>query len=282
MMVMVMSANGPLIGAIAVYIITIFWHLIYAEHYLYNNRIYKFMNRDLLKKAIKKLVLQEITMNANKVGTTDSLPDDDAVKALKKMVPGDETVEKRPGSSKVTASGKHQIALSRVSEGKYDVVSVTNGSDRRTAKNLDLDGVKEFVKKHADETEVSYVDKAKNKSLAALGKGTEKEEKTLEKEENTSDEYEESDEDTQIEISDKEDKKAEEKVDDELAPIHDENSAQMGGELVDKIEKIIDRVLKDKSKAEPKSAHLKTDTSKESPDKLTTKLKDTPALKLKK
>jgi hypothetical protein len=37
-----------------------------------------------------------------------------------------------------------------------------------------------------------------------------------------------------------------------------------------------------KSKAEPTTAHLKTDKDMESSDKLTTKLKDTPALKGKK
>ena len=50
--------------------------------------------------------------------------------------------------------------------------------------------------------------------------------------------------------------------------------------LTDKIEKIIDRILK--NKADAKTAHLKTDKDMESSDKLTTKLKDTPALKEKK
>jgi uncharacterized protein YdeI (YjbR/CyaY-like superfamily) len=49
---------------------------------------------------------------------------------------------------------------------------------------------------------------------------------------------------------------------------------------VDKIEKIVDKVLKDK--ADAKSAYLKHDKSTESPDKLSVKLKDTPALKEKK
>jgi len=40
--------------------------------------------------------------------------------------------------------------------------------------------------------------------------------------------------------------------------------------------------LKDKTKADAKSAYLKHDTDTESPNKLTTKLKDTPALKEKK
>jgi len=52
--------------------------------------------------------------------------------------------------------------------------------------------------------------------------------------------------------------------------------------LVDKIEKIIDRVLKSKVKADAKSPFLKADSDKESSDKLTVKDKGTPELKEKK
>jgi hypothetical protein len=88
---------------------------------------------------------------------------------------------------------------------------------------------------------------------------------------------EETKEKNQVEISDKTDAKAEEKVDKKLAPITKDDSAPKGGDIVDKIEKIIDRVLKDK--AEPKTAHLKADKEMESPDKLRVKDKGTPALK---
>lgn len=240
------------------------------------------MNRDLLKQAIKKLVLQEITLNTNTVGTTDSLPDQEAEKALKKMVPGDDSVEKRPGSSKVTASGKHQIALDKVAEDRYNVVSITNGSDRRVAHNLKLEEVKEFVKKHADETEKSYVDQARAKSINS-GKEVKKEEKKKEVASGVkvseTDKMEDVEEEKQVDIADEVDVKADEKPDKELSAIDDDNSPQLGGELVDKIEKIIDRVLKDKNKAEPKTAHLKTDKKMESPDKLTVKVKETPAIK---
>jgi hypothetical protein len=85
------------------------------------------------------------------------------------------------------------------------------------------------------------------------------------------------DEETQVEIADDTTVKAEEKVDKENAPINKEVAPALGGSIVDKIEKIVDKVLKDK--ADAKSAYLKHDKSTESPDKLTTKLKDTPALK---
>ena len=85
---------------------------------------------------------------------------------------------------------------------------------------------------------------------------------------------------TQLDISDKETQKADYKLSKETTPINKDISAPLGGNIVDKIEKIVDKVLKDK--ADPKSAYLKHDKSTESPDKLTTKLKDTPALKEKK
>jgi hypothetical protein len=240
------------------------------------------MNRELLKKAIKKLVLQEITMNTNGVGTTDTLPDDKAVAALKKSVK-DANVEKRPGSSNVTATAqKHQVALSRISEDSFDVLSITNGSDRRTAKGLSLEDANEFIKKHAKETEKSYVDQARAKSVNS-GKEIKKEEDKKAvaggSKESDTDAMEDADEETQIDIADDNDVKAEEKGDKDIAPIDDDISAQMGGALVDKIEKIIDRVLKAKDKVEPKSAYLKTDKKMESPDKLSVKVKETPALK---
>ena len=88
------------------------------------------------------------------------------------------------------------------------------------------------------------------------------------------------DSETQKDIADDTDVKAEEKADKENAPINKDVSAPMGGTIVDKIEKIIDRILK--NKADAKTAHLKTDKDMESSDKLSVKLKDTPALKDKK
>lgn len=234
-------------------------------------------NRELLKKAIRKLVLQEITLSTNNVGTTDTLPDEAAEKALKKLVPDDSSVQKRPGSSKTTASGKHQIAMSRNSDDSYDVVSITNGSDRRTAKNLKLEEVNEFVKKHATDTEVSYTEKAFNKT--SQGSGLKKED---DKEDDDSDETEEVKEKTQLKTADDNTEKADVKADKKLAPVDADNAPQLGGKVVDKLETIIDRVLKNQAKADGKSSFLKVDSKMKSPNKLTAKLKDTPALKEKK
>ena len=232
------------------------------------------MNRDILKKAIKKLIIKEITNN--QFGTPDTKNDFEATKAAEKVAGKDGGVIKAPGTGKVVAdNAKHSVAFSKQSDDSYNVVSITNGSDRKTAKNLKLEDAVEFAKKHAEESKKSYTEKAYDKSLKGFGK---KPAKVEEKEE--ADKMDDVDAEKQVDIADDSTVKAEEKVDKETAPINKDGSAQLGGSIVDKIEKIVDRLLK--SKAEPKTAHLKTDTDMESSDKLTTKLKDTPALKEKK
>lgn len=242
------------------------------------------MNRDLLKKAIKKLVLQEITNN--QFGTPDVRGDEKAAKAAEKAVDEDGKVVNAPGTGKVVGdSPKHTFALSKQSDDNYDVMSIANGSERKTAKGLKLEDAVKFAKDHAEECEKSYVEKARAKSVNG-GKEIKKEEDKKEvaggnKVSNT-DQMEDAEEETQIDIADDATTKADEKSDKELTAVDDDNSFQMGGELVDKIEKIIDRVLKSKDKVEPKTAHLKADSKMESPDKLTVKTKETPALKEKK
>jgi hypothetical protein len=128
-----------------------------------------------------------------------------------------------------------------------------------------------FIKDHETSSKQSYIEKARAKSVNS-GKGVKEDDKKEQP-----DTMEETDEDTQVEISDKNDWKAEEKVDKKLAPIDKDNSAQQGGKLVNAIERVIDRILK--NKADAKTAHLKTDKDMESPTKLVVKDKGTPALK---
>jgi hypothetical protein len=242
------------------------------------------MNRATLKQVIKKMVLREMTNNTNKYGTTDGSNDETAVTALGKAVK-DGVAAKVTGSSKVTAdSPKHQVELSKNIGDCYDVVSVTNGGERKTAQNLKLEDAMSFVKDHAKETEVTYQDKAYNKSLKAAGRDVKKDEKAEEKRVKENDKQEDAMEDAeeikQIDIADDNTKDAEEKVDADVSPVDADVAPQLGGELVDKISRIIDRVLK--SKADAKTAHLKTDSKMESPDKLTVKTKETPKLKEKK
>jgi hypothetical protein len=228
------------------------------------------MNRDLLKKAIKNLVLQEITNN--QFGTPDHGEDKAGVTAVEKAVGKDGRVVNTPGTGKVVGdSPKHKFALSKQSDDKYNIVSVTNESERKTAVGLSLEDAMKFIKDHETSSKQSYIEKARAKSVNS-GKGVKEDDKKEQP-----DTMEETDEDTQVEISDKNDWKAEEKVDKKLAPIDKDNSAQQGGKLVNAIERVIDRILK--NKADAKTAHLKTDKDMESPTKLVVKDKGTPALK---
>ena len=236
------------------------------------------MNRELLKKAIKKLVLQEIANN--QFGTPIQNPDKrmnmDVENKLKSAMGKGADVHCPTGTGKISGvTEKQEVTLSKNCAECYDVVSVVNGSERKIARGVSIEEVMELVKKHADESEKTYVQKAYDKSLKGFGKKPAKVEEKTE-----ADKMDDVDEETQKDISDKTDVKAEEKVDKENAPINKDVSAPMGGTMVDKIEKIIDRILK--NKADAKTAHLKTDKDMESPDKLSVKLKDTPALKDKK
>jgi hypothetical protein len=234
-------------------------------------------NRDLIKKAIKKLVLQEIANNQFGVQVHVDNADKKGSDALGKAM-GKNNAGSIIGTGKTAGSDDNQkVELSKNAEDNYDVVSVTNESERKIARGVSLEAAMELVKKHAGDSEKTYVQKAYDKSLKGFGK---KPAKVDEKKEN--DTMDDADEELQIDIADDNTEKADVKADKETAPINKDVSAAMGGEMVDKIEKIIDRVLKLKAKADATTAHLKTDKDMESPDKLTTKLKDTPALKEKK
>ena len=242
------------------------------------------MNREVIKSLVKKIVLQEITKADYGVGSISTK--DDVTAEFQKAVKaaGGEMID-NPLNSVIAADDKQggkkfQIELYEVGADNYYVTAIFNGSERKTAKGLTVTDAISFVKKGLEDSKTTYVDKARAKSINAAKVEPKKADKK--KEDQPKDEMEETEEKTQSEISDKNDKKAEEKVDKKIAPISSESAPQMGGDLVDKIDKIIDRVLKAKNKAEPTTPFLKTDTSKESPDKLTVKDKGTPELKEKK
>ena len=233
-------------------------------------------NRDLIKKAIKKLVLQEIANNQFGTPIQSDKKDIVGIDALNKSLGKGSTVMQIRGTGKTMGATKNQeVQLNKNCDACYDVVSVTNESERKIARGVSLEAAMELVKKHAGDSEKTYVQKAYDKSLKGFGK---KPAKVDDKKED--DKMDDADEELQIDIADDNTEKADVKADKENSPINKDVSASMGGEMVDKIEKIIDRILK--NKADAKTAHLKTDKDMESSDKLTTKLKDTPALKEKK
>ena len=234
------------------------------------------MNRELLKKAIKKLVLQEITNNQLGTPIQSDKKDLTGEEALTKAMGKDANVMKIRGTGKTAGvKGNQEVQLSKNCDHCYDVVSITNESERKIARGISLEAAMELVKQHAESSDKTYVQKAYDKSLKGFGKKpSEKEEK------NEADKMDDVDEETQVEIADDTTVKAEEKADKENAPINKDVAPALGGSIVDKIERIVDKVLKDK--ADAKSAYLKHDKDTESPDKLSVKLKDTPALKEKK
>lgn len=236
------------------------------------------MNRENLKKAIKKLVLQEITNNQFGIPIQHDSADKKGAEALSKAMGKGSEASTITGTGKTQGTtDKQKVELSKNAEDCYDVVSITNESERKIARGVSLEAAMDLVKKHAKDSEKTYVQKAYDKTSQGHGLKTEKKEEKKE-----ADKMDDADEEKQVEIADDTTVKADATVSKESAPINKEVAPAMGGDLVDKIEKIIDRVLKDKHKADAKGAYLKHDKETESPDKLTTKLKDTPALKDKK
>jgi hypothetical protein len=234
------------------------------------------MNRELLKKAIKKLVLQEIANNQFGTSIHSDKKDVVGIEALNKSLGKESTVMQVRGTGKTMGATKNQeVQLNKNCDVCYDVVSITNESERKIARGVSLEDAMELVKKHAGDSEKTYVQKAYDKSLKGFGKKP-----TKVDDKKNDDKMDDADEELQIDIADDSTVKADEKVDKENAPINKDVSAPMGGTMVDKIEKIIDRILK--NKADAKTAHLKTDKDMESSDKLSVKLKDTPSLKTKK
>jgi hypothetical protein len=236
------------------------------------------MNRETLKKAIKKLVLQEITNNQFGTSIHTDKKDLDGEKALTSTFGKDAHVSHTRGTGKtIGVKGNQTVELGKNCDHCYDVVSVTNESERKIARGISLEAAMELVKQHAESSEKTYVQKAYDKSLKGFGK------KPSEKEEvEEADKMDDADEEKQVKIADDTTEKADVKADKETAPINKNVAPALGGNIVDKLEKIIDKVLRDKNRAEPKTAYLKHDKDTESPDKLTVKLKDTPELKEKK
>lgn len=224
-------------------------------------------NINQLKAVIKKLVIQEITNN--QFGTADHRADDQSADALKKAT-GDENASKVPGSGKLVAqTPSHTVKLIKNADDMYDVESVTNETDRKVAKALSLDDAVDFIKSCAEGNK-TYVQSARDKSINGGAKINEAKDK-MEKVKNAK---------SQQEIADSVKNKAEKKVKKELSPLENvEEEDSVGGELVGKIERAIEKVLSNKLKADGKTAYLKADKNKKTDSDVSVKLKSTPKLK---
>lgn len=253
--------------------------------------------KESLKRSIKKIVLSEITKSDYGVGKSATNTEfvEKLEKALKKAQGDKVSVKENPIGGKIIfddgrGGSKFQVDVYPTDDtnNHFDVTAIFQGSERFVGKNLTQDDVLEFIKDNfVGETPcLSYAEKALKKGKAPVDADfkkyddiTDKAKKASDDDDEDNSEEKEADEASQKDRADDNDKKAEEKdvkIDDELEP-------QLGGELVDKIEKIIDKVLSGKKdRAEPKSAYLKADKKMESPDKLVVKTKETPKLKEKK
>lgn len=247
-------------------------------------------NRAQLKSAIKKIIISEITKSDYGIGKASTSTEllNDLNKALHSAAGEKANVSENPLGNKIVFDDgcdgqKFQVELYRKTDGDcFDVTAIFQGSERFTGKNFSKDDVIEFIKDNLKVSEKckSYVEKALEKGKAPIAKKDDKKVEKKKEEEKPSDEMEDAEEKTQLDTADKATKDAEEEIDlDDL----EDNGPQLGGDLVDKIEKIIDKVLKGKQvKADAKTSFLKADKDKESPDKLTVKAKETPKLKEKK
>lgn len=248
--------------------------------------------RAQLKSSIKKLILTEMTKADYGVGKPSTCAElvKELDKALKKAAGDVASVVENPMGNKIVFDdgrdgAKFQVELYRKNDNgdRFDLTAIFQGSERFAVKDMTKESVLDFIKDNLkiDENCPSYVQKALAKGKAPIDADFKKYDKNTEKakkvsaDEDENDEKE-ADEKTQKDIADKDDKDADEdepEIEDEIAP-------QLGGELVDKIEKIIDKVLKGKQfKADAKTPFLKADKDKESPDKLTVKSKETKPLK---
>jgi len=251
--------------------------------------------RAQLKSVIKKIILSEITKADYGVGKASTCAElvKELDKALKKAAGEVASVIENPMGNKIVFDdgrdgGKFQVELYRKTDSGdlFDLTAIFQGSERFTVKDMTKESVLEFIKDNlkVDENCPSYVEKALAKGKAPIDADFKKYDKNTDKAKKVSadeddNEEKEADEKTQKDIADKDDKAAEEdapEIDDDVTP-------QLGGELVDKIEKIIDRVLNGKQvKADSKTSFLKADKDKKSSDKLVVKSKETPKLKEKK
>jgi hypothetical protein len=220
----------------------------------------------LLKKAIRKLVIQEITNN--QFGTSDHREDKVSVDALKKAT-GDDNAQKVPGSGKIVSqSPGHTIKLVKSADDLYDVESVTNESDRKIAKSVTLEDAVEFIKSCVKDDK-SYVQSARDKSISGGAKINEAND-VMKKVKSVH---------SQQEIADSVKNKSEKKVKKELSPLEGVEEDSVGGTLVDKINRAIEKVLSNKVKADSKTAYLKADKDKKTDPDVSVKLKSTPKIK---
>lgn len=240
--------------------------------------------REQLKNILRPIILNEIAFSD--FGTPKKHENSELVDKIDGVTNGSAKVEEVPQNGKILVgdkAGGKRFSI-EITEGAgnelFNFVAITNGSDRVSKINVPFDELKDLLKTYTKTKESdSYVAKAEDKTAKESDSYVAKvEDKTVKPKEVVKKEVtDDIDEElivnrivSQKEIGDSTTTKAEDAVCvKKNAPVK-----AMGGEFVDDIDRVVDRLFNNKSF---KSA--KADKKNESPDKLVVPIKSTPALK---
>lgn len=243
--------------------------------------------REQLKNILRPIILNEIAFSD--FGTPKKHSNEELLLKVSTVTEDSAIVEEVPQNGKILVgdkAGGNRFSI-EITEGAgnklFNFVAITNGADRVSKINVSFDELTDLLKKYTKTKESdSYVAKAEDKTakesdsyVAKVEDKTVKPKEVVKKE--VTDDTDDIDEElivnrivSQKEIGDSTTTKAEEAVCvKKNAPVK-----AMGGEFVDDIDRVVDRLFNDKSF---KSA--KADKKNESSDKLVVPIKSTPTFK---
>ena len=240
--------------------------------------------REQLKNILRPIILNEIAFSD--FGTPKKHSNEELIMKVFAVTEDSAIVEEVPQNGKILVgdkAGGNRFSI-EITEGAgnklFNFVAITNGADRVSKINVSFDELTDLLKKYTKTKESdSYVAKAEDKTAKPSDSYVAKaEDKTVKPKEVVKKEVtDDIDEElivnrivSQKEIGDSTTTKAEEAVCvKKNAPVK-----AIGGEFVDDIDRVVDRLFNDKSF---KSA--KADKKNESSDKLVVPIKSTPTFK---
>lgn len=230
------------------------------------------MNVADIKKILKPIILKEI---ANADFGTPRKSDNETARAEFEKVVG-ARVEENTRNGKMIVNDGHdgelidlEIIPTRAGNSTFDIIAIFNQSDRFVAKNYTKEDVIKFLKDEVKPAlagdRKSYTKVSREKSINSTKENPEEK-----KNDDSSHRKEIKKITPQVDIAKKNDAPAEVKQSTKSITT---NSAPLGGKFVDEIDRVIDRVINQKTQP------CKADEKNKSPGKLTVKLGDTPAIK---
>ena len=239
--------------------------------------------REQLKNILRPIILNEIAFSD--FGTPKKHENSELVDKIDGVTNGSAKVEEVPQNGKILVgdkAGGKRFSI-EITEGAgnelFNFVAITNGSDRVSKINVPFDELKELLKTYTKTKESdSYVAKAEDKTAKPSDSYVAKaEDKTVKPKEVSKKEVtDDIDEELIVNriVSQKEIGDSTTKAEDAVCVKKNAPVKAMGGEFVDDIDRVVDRLFNDKSF---KSA--KADKKNESSDKLVVPIKSTPTFK---